>query len=99
MRFKQPPKRINPFIGVLAGFAHPYRDIVFIAKVKILLDRLLIHGHPVLMKSVGELPIKGRSEDFEVRVPLGATQKDYVVTVHFSYSQNDLAVKQFQLWV
>src|SRR5713101_7730951 len=99
MRFEQLPKRIDPFIGVLAGFSHPYGDIVSITKVKILLDRVLIHGHPVFMKSVDKLPIKRRSENFEVGVPARTTQKDDVVPVHLSYSQNDLAVERFQSWV
>src|SRR2546425_114837 len=87
MRFEQPSKRIDPFIGVLAGFAHPHRDIVLVAKVKILLNRPLIHRHPVLVKSIDQLPIKRRSENFEVGVPLRATQKDYVIPVHLSYSR------------
>src|SRR5712692_249692 len=99
MRFEQLPKRIDPFVGVLTGFAHPYRDIVFVTEGKILLDRLLIYRHPVLVKSVDELPIKGWSKYLEVGIPLRAPQKDNVIPVHLSYARNDLAVERLQLWV
>src|SRR5437016_5191066 len=99
MRFQQSPKRIDPLVGVLAGFAHPYWDIVFVTKGKVLLDRILVHRHPVFVKSIDELAIEGRPKNFEVGIPLRATQKDDVIPVYLSYSRNDLAVERFELWV
>ena len=99
MSFEQLPKRFDPLIGVLSGLTHPDRHIVSIAKRKIFLDGVLIHRHPVLMKSVGELSIKGRPKNFEIGVLLRAAQKDDVISIHLSYSRNDLSVERFQLWI
>ena len=99
MRLQQPPKSVDPFVGVLAGFAQPYRDVVFVPKGKILLDCLLIYRRSILVKGIDELPIKGRSKNFEVAVPLRAAEKDDVIAVHLPYSGYYLAVERLQLRV
>ena len=53
---------------------------MFVAKIQILLNGSLVYVHPVLMKSVDEFRVKGRSKNFEVGVPLRTAQKDDVVT-------------------
>src|SRR6185437_675764 len=96
---QQRPEGSNPLVGVFAGLTHPHRHIVFLAKIQILLNGPLIYVHPVFMKSVDEFCVKGRSKNFEVRVPLCTTKKDDVVTVDLSYAGHNPAIEWLQHWV
>ncbi len=51
------------------------------------------------MKGVNEFIVKWWPKDFEVGVPLRATEKDDVVFVNLSNSGDDVAIKWFELRV
>src|SRR5262249_3944132 len=95
----QTAKRIYPFVSVLSRFSHPNRNIVFITKGEIFPDRCLVHRHPVLVKSIRELRVERWAKDFEVGVPLGTAQKDYVVSIHLTNGGNNPAIERLEFWV
>src|SRR6185503_13640967 len=72
---------------------------MFVAKIQILLNGSLIYVHPVLMKSVDEFCVEGRSKNFEVRVPLRPTKKDDVVAIDLSYAGHNPAIERLKLRV
>src|ERR1043166_3023134 len=99
MGFEETPKLINPFVGILSRFSHPDWNIVFVTKGQVLRDRFLIYGHPVLVKSIGELWVERWSKDLEVRIPLRAAKKDDVILIHLTDGGNDPAIERLQLRV
>src|SRR4030095_14806858 len=88
--------RRNPFVRILTRLTHPHRYVVVVAKIQILLYRLLVHGHPVFVKGVGKFVVERWTKYFEVVVPLRAAKKDDVVLINGADAAYNLAIQRLQ---